>query len=285
MDNRLAVDRADLTPLLRQRPARDPAVVLGPVLLRGPKAVHVVRRAGADRSYEMGVREHFVLSRLDGTRTLAEIGQEYAAHFGRVLGERGWGQLLGLLGSRQLLAGSARPAPTPARGTRYAPEPEGPRSIGRMMGTTRFADPTTLLDRAHRAFRWLFTPWLLVPLVIVVVVMEVLLATRLPLLWDQARVLRTNPELIMFDIGLLWVSSGLHELAHGVVARHVGGGASEIGMRWGFAFYCKVEDVLLVSSRWRRCSCCRSPRCGGGCPIPSPGAPSPDCCCSAARGR
>jgi ABC-type multidrug transport system ATPase subunit len=54
----------------------------------------------------------------------------------------------------------------------------------------------------------------------------------------------------------LWLSSGLHELAHGLVAKRFGGDATAIGMRWRLPFfvyfYCKVEDVELFGPRRHR---------------------------------
>jgi putative peptide zinc metalloprotease protein len=234
------------------RPARDPALRLGPALWRGPRAVHVISAGGAAPSYELGPREHFVLSRLDGQATLTEIGAEYAEQFGRRLGDAAWGQLLGLFGGRGLLdAGPNRRRPAqPPRPSSSAETPPEQRFRG--LATARLADPSALLDKLHRRLRWLCTPYALVPLTVLVLALLVLVGTHLPLLWAQAGSLRTHPELIVFDVGLLWLSSGLHELAHGLAARHFGGGAAEIGMRWGLAFYCQVQDVLLVPARRRR---------------------------------
>ena len=67
----------------------------------------------AGRTYELGPKEHFVLSQLDGVRTLGEIGRTYGQRFGARLGDAHWGTLLGLLGRRYLLAGAPTPAAAP----------------------------------------------------------------------------------------------------------------------------------------------------------------------------
>ncbi len=91
-----------------QAPARRADLALGPPLLRGAAPVHLVKDPRSGRRHELGPREHFVLSRLDGTATRDEIGAAYAAVFGRRLGDGAWGQLLGLFWSRDLLDTLAR---------------------------------------------------------------------------------------------------------------------------------------------------------------------------------
>ncbi|NEE56911.1 M50 family metallopeptidase, partial [Streptomyces sp. SID8455] len=66
------------------------------------------------------------------------------------------------------------------------------------------------------------------------------------------RELFTNPVLLTGAAILLWVSTALHELAHGVVARHYGGRVAEIGLRWrlpAVIMYCTVDNYLYLSGR------------------------------------
>ena len=93
-------------------PARRRDLVIGPALLSGPAAVHVIREPHTGRRYDLGAREHFVLSRLDGTSTREQIGTAYAAAFGRRLGDGAWAQLLGLFSARSLLEDNRAPAPS-----------------------------------------------------------------------------------------------------------------------------------------------------------------------------
>ncbi|MFH8980594.1 hypothetical protein [Streptomyces varsoviensis] len=241
--------------LLELRPARHPEIVVGPGLARGPRVLHLIKDRRVNRSYEVGAKEHFVISRLDGERTLAEIGTEYAGRFGRRLGEPGWRQLLGLLSARRLLVGNPPPEPAPEP----ASDPESaaaPKRGYRPMGTDiSFGDPSRLLGRAHRRLRFLYAPYALVPLLAVVVAMEAVLAARLPELLHQTHTLWRHPDLAMIVVGLLWVSSGLHELAHGLTSHHFGGGASEVGLRWRppMAYlYCRTEGTMLFGPRRHR---------------------------------
>ncbi|MFE3627822.1 peptidase M50, partial [Streptomyces goshikiensis] len=114
--------------LLGHRPALRPDVLLSAPLLNGPATVHLVKDPVSGASFEIGPKEFFLVSRLDGSRSLAEIGAAYAQAFGRRLGEGNWQQLLALLGTRRLLAGGAAPAPPPPppRAPGGAPPPRPP---------------------------------------------------------------------------------------------------------------------------------------------------------------
>lgn len=236
---------------LRQRIARHPDVVLGPALRCGPRIVHLVRHRGTRRDYEIGAKEHFVLARLDGTRTPDQIGAEYARTFERRLGDDNWRQLLTLLAGRWLLAGQALPAAEPE------PEATAPKSgRDRLRGELVFGDPTALLERAERRLRFLFSPYFLVPLLAAVVGMEIVLAAHFGEVWHHGtRALRAQPELAMLAFTLIWASTLLHELAHGLVCRRHGGRATEVGMRWNpplVYMYCKADDVLFFPARRHR---------------------------------
>jgi putative peptide zinc metalloprotease protein len=239
-------------PLLERRPACHPDVVLGPALRCGPRTVHLVRHRGTDRGYEIGVKEHFVLERLDGDRTLADIGTEYARTFGRRLAEGSWQQLLALLAGRNLLAGTDRPEQPPA------PQAQPPAAgrTGPLRGEVVFGDPTALLERAHRRLGFLFSAYFMLPLLALIAGMEVVLALHADELWHNGtRALRAQPELAMLAFSLVWASTGLHELAHGLTCRRFGGRATEVGMRWNLPLvymYCKADDVLLFPNRWHR---------------------------------
>lgn len=236
--------------LLGQRPRLHPDVLVGAATRRGPDVLHLVRR-GAGPQFEVGAKEHFLLSRLDGGRTLAEIGAEYAVAFGRRLGEAQWRHLLQLLSARRLLDGT-EPA-VPAGDGAASP---GVRRSGLASGTIRlFSDPARYVERWHRRLAPALSARVAVPVVGLVAAMEVLVAANLGQLWRETRELFTQPVLLLAVCTLLWVSMALHELAHGVVARRYGGRVSEIGIRWHLPLvimYCEVENYAYLRSRRHR---------------------------------
>ena len=245
--------------LLEQRPKRRPELLIGPRLTRGAVPIHVVKDPDSGRMHELGAREYFVLSRLDGEQTLEQIGDAYLETFHRRLGEGSWYQLLTLLANRRLLEGVPEPAADAAAAKAAAAESDddAPGGKGRtwiqgtlMQGRVVFSDnPGPLIERAHLWLRPLLRPAVLAPVLAAVTGMEIYLATRLPDLSRDARNFFHQPQLAAIVMALLWCSVGLHELSHGLAGRHFGARPTEIGIKWLFpvnALYCRVEDVTLL---------------------------------------
>ncbi|MFF3827454.1 metalloprotease [Streptomyces griseus] len=245
--------------LTSYRPALRPRVLLSDPLLDGAATVHLIKDAETGNSFKVGPKEHFLIVRMDGERSLGEIGEEYAGAYGRRLGDAHWRQLLSLLGAKGLLAGaparSPATGPAPGASAPAAPTPvPEPRTLLRgSLPLVADADATTA--RLHRAFGFLLAPPLLVPLLALVLAMEAVVAARSGELLLAAKGLLANPVLLTGTAVLLWVSTALHELAHGVTARHYGGRVAEIGLRWrlpAVIMYCTVDDYLYFGTRRHR---------------------------------
>ncbi|MFJ9887378.1 metalloprotease [Streptomyces sp. NPDC091287] len=249
--------------LTSYRPALRPRVLLSDPLLDGAATVHLIKDAESGNSFKVGPKEHFLIARMDGQRSLGEIGEEYAGAYGRRLGDAHWKQLLALLGAKGLLAGA--PARTAAPGAlTAAPAPEVPAAAPAPVPEKRtllrgslplVADADATTARLHRAFGFLLAPLAMVPLLALVLAMETVVVARSGELLLAVRQLLTNPVLLTGTAILLWVSTALHELAHGVVARHYGGRVAEIGLRWrlpAVIMYCTVDDYLYLGTRRHR---------------------------------
>ncbi|MFD8204816.1 metalloprotease [Streptomyces sp. NPDC059695] len=226
------------------RPALRPGVLLGPPLLRGPRTVHLVRHPVTGAAFEVGVKEHFLMARLDGTRNLDDLVPLYAQRFGRRLGEEHWNRLLGLLGTRGLLVGAPDPASP-------APAPRRPNSFWR--GTRPMvADADATTARLHRVLRPVLRPAVQLPLLAAVLALVGALAWRSGELLDGTAETVRQPFALMGVALFLWASITLHELAHGVAAQHYGGHVAEIGLRWRFPaalLYCTVDNYLFLPGR------------------------------------
>jgi putative peptide zinc metalloprotease protein len=234
-----ATDRAG------HRPALLPRVLVSGATLRGPRSVHLIKDPVGGRSFEVGPKEHFLIARLDGTRSLEEIGAAYAREYGRRLGDAHWHRLLGMLASRGLLVGAPEAAPAPA-----ADAPERNTLLrGRL---AMVADAEATAKKLHRLFGFLLAvPWM-VPLGLLVVAMEVHLALGAGDLVDGTVALFGHPGMFALVAVLLWLSTALHELAHGVVAWHYGGRVTDIGLRWRLPvaiMYCTVDNYLYLRHR------------------------------------
>ncbi|MES5823115.1 site-2 protease family protein [Streptomyces sp. RG80] len=248
---------ASVASVERYRPELRPEVRVSDELLLGDGVVHLIKNTESGQSFKVGTREHFLISRMDGSRSLEEIGAEYAGRYGRRLSDANWQQVLRMLGTRGLLAGAPAAAPAPDSASEAAETGKEPaEERGLLRGTLPLvADADATAGRLHRAAGFLLSRWWMVPLLTLVAVMEAVLVWRADELVLATRETFTNPVLLTATGALLWLSTALHELAHGVVAKHYGGRVSEIGLRWrlpSVIMYCTVDNYLYLPTRWAR---------------------------------
>lgn len=247
------------TALLESRPARRADLRISPPTLRGTAQVRLIKDPVSGRRYEVRAKEYFVLERLDGQRTLAEIGEQYAGRFGARLGEPQWRQLLRLLYGRGLMADA--PAPPPARppaSASAAPssasqqQPPAKRST-LLSGTVRLvSDAPAFIERAYRLTTAVRRPAVLAAIAVALAAMLGDLAANVGELGRDTTALIRQPALLLAVLTLLWASQALHEIGHGVAGRSFGADVSEIGLRWHWGtvlMYCRVEDVPFLPRR------------------------------------
>ncbi|MFG2111910.1 metalloprotease [Streptomyces sp. NPDC048718] len=223
------------------RPEMRPGVVIGPAVLRGPRTVHLVKHPVSGATFEIGPKEQFVLSLLDGTRGQDDVVAAYAERFRLRLPDEQWIRLLGLLGARGLLAGAPDPAPP-------EPAPAEPNTFWKGTRST-VSDAHRTASRLHRILSPFLGAWLQVPLVLASLVMIVAVLADPPAFWDGMLDLVTRPLVFVPFAVFLWFSICLHELAHGIAARRYGGVVTEIGLRWRFPtmmMYCTVDNYLFL---------------------------------------
>jgi len=236
---------------LTARPALREDVVLGPGLRSGGTVVHHVKDPSTGWFYRIGPREYFIMARLDGDHTLADIATEYLAAFDRRLAQEHWTQIFTMLGGRRLLAGTDDPAGLARLADAHAARSKEDRSP--MRRRVALFHPDAWCAATARRLRWAYTAWFVVPALLAVVALEVFVATHLPALAADAH----GSLWASVPIGLagLWAITALHEAAHGVTCKHFGGTVPEIGVMWRFpmvAPYCKTDDVVLFHRRHAR---------------------------------
>lgn len=242
-----AVELAAARPVLRGD------LVLGPAVRDGAGWTHTIKDPRTSWYFQVGPREFFIISRLDGQRSLGDIGREYAARFGRRLAESHWQQILGMLAARHLLTGTddeasiARMAEAGRRQRRGTPT----------LLHRRFslADPDRLFSRLEPWLRPLFSRWFVLPALTAALAAEIAMAFSGRALYQQVRADWHYPPAWIGYVTVMWLGLVLHEIAHGVTSKHFSGASSEIGILWRFPFlapYCKADDVLLFPNRWYR---------------------------------
>ncbi|MFJ6195520.1 hypothetical protein [Micromonospora sp. NPDC092111] len=231
-----------------RQPRLRPEIVLGPGQRRGEGVVHHVKDPLTGWFYRIGPREHFLLSRMDGTRSLDDLGADYAETFGRRLGPESWQQLFGMLYKRQLLAGATDDEAL-ARLTASAAENAERAKRGPLQARFPLFDPDALFQRVGPRLSGLFHRGFVVPALAAVLALAGYVAYAWPQLTDAAFAGRRGPLPVVLGVLVAWAIIFLHECAHGLTCWHFGGRAKEIGLMWRFpmlAPYCKVDDVVLL---------------------------------------
>ncbi|MFI6266590.1 hypothetical protein [Micromonospora sp. NPDC051006] len=235
------------------RPRLRAGVVLGPGQWRSGKLVHHVKDRETGWFYRIGPREHFLLSRMDGTRSLDDLAAEYATTYRRALGPENWQQIFGMLQKRQLLDGAADPA-TIARLTATAAEGAARNRRGPLSARFPLFDPDRLFGRLLPWLRPVFSWAFVLPALLAVLLVAGYVALHLPdLIGGVGGGHRPLAEIVA-SVAITWVIVLLHECAHGLTCRHFGGRVTEIGVMWRFplvAPYCKVDDIVLFTPRQR----------------------------------
>ncbi len=245
------VSPTDFKPLLRAD------IIFGPPQLSYGATTYYMKDGYTQWFYRIGAKEYFVVSRMDGSRTLAEIGAEYEAAFGRRLDQRSWARLFKLLETRQLLSDSARPADL-EKLKQEATQHRKSDHNGLFHWRLKLVNPDTLLDRLLPWFRFAFSPVFVVPALAVILALEVFVLLHLQALASDVQAsIHGNTTVLLFasSFALFWLIAVLHEIAHGLTCKRFGGSVREMGVVWrylSFFPYCKLDDIVLFHNRWHR---------------------------------
>lgn len=235
------------------RPRLRPEVRVGPPLLEGDRVVHVVGDRDTGAFLRVGEREAFLLSRLGGEGSLAEIGADYARRFGRRLSTDHWDSLLATLAGRGLLVGADPALLERVRVSAEAARRARGRSLLRWRLPLRGA--VDLVPAVARAVGWMLAPLVAVPLTLAgaaVCGYAVLHWRELYAALTQASPLWSVSLVAVLAVGVVLCA---HEFGHGVACHRYGGRPTEIGLMWRLplvALYCKTdEQVLFPRARQR----------------------------------
>lgn len=254
----MAIPAPESAPSLENCPRIRPEIIFGPPLLSRGTTVYYMKDRATNWFYRIGVREYFLLSRMDGSRTLQQLSAEYAAQFGRQLNERSWQGLFQLMESRQLLSGASQSnlEALKRRATLRR------RAEGRSLFRWRFAllNPDALLEKCVPSISFVFHPLFLCLALAAIVGLEIFVLRHLGAI--MADLLATRTSSVIAPVTLLFVLLTLlfatcHEIAHGLACKRFGGSVPEMGIVWRYlAFfpYCSIDDVVLFHKRRHRIS-------------------------------
>lgn len=247
-----ALDISTLRPQLRSE------VVLGPAIVSRGASVHYMKDRLTNWFYRIGTREHFLLSRMDGSRTLQEIGAEYERYAGKYVSANEWKILLNMLEKRQLLTGSTTPAGVNA--LREAGQQKRRKGQRLFRARVVLLNPDAFLGKILPWLRFAFHPAFVSLALAAIVAFEIFFFSHLGLILKNVFIdvkagTMTSAWFISAVIALIAVTLVLHEFAHGLTCKRFGGSVQEMGIGWRYLSpfpYCKLDDVILFQNRWHR---------------------------------
>lgn len=229
-------------------------IVFGPPLRLGATTVYHLKDRFTNWFYRIGPREHFVFSRMDGSRSLRQISDEYAAEFHRPLNQQSWGNLFRIIEKRQMLAGAASSEKLEDWKKEAS---QKKREKGRGLLRRRFAllEPDRFLERLLPRVSFAFHPVFVITVLLCIVAMEIFVGINVKSIAQDLIAGYKNPWHILLFLLISWLAYAAHEFAHGLTCKRFGGSVSEIGIIWrylSFFPYCKIDDVLLFHKRRHR---------------------------------
>jgi len=237
------------------KPQLRAGVAFGPPLWNNGRRVYYVKDAVTQWFYRIGEKEHFLLSRMDGSRTLPEIEAEYSQAFHRRLQPASWLQIFALLHKRHLLDGDDDTLAELKRKALVQREAE--RRIFHKQRLVLFS-PDQMLTRMLPWLSFVYTPAFVGSALLAILAFEAFVIAQAPSLFTEVKHDIAGYSSIFFIVSIVllaWIFTLAHEFAHGLTCKYFGGSVSEIGlMRNGIYFlpYCKIDDALLFHNRWHR---------------------------------
>lgn len=239
------------------RPQLRTDIVFGPPMRSAGTTVYYIKDSLTSWFYRIGAKEYFLISKMDGTRTLEEIEAEYRSAFNRRLSPQSWGQIFGLLNKRFLLAGTAD-ADTLSMLKREGEKQRYQQGKKWYSRRWSLAHPDRFLEKILPWIRPAFHPAFVYPALVVVVALEVFFFFNMgtagaELLPGLMRYFSLPLVLLLCALGCIFLAA--HEIAHGLACKYFGGSIQEMGMMWKPPFlsaYCKIDDVVLFHNRWHR---------------------------------
>jgi len=239
--------------LPNDNPTVDPRVKVGPMEERAGRRYFLVKHAGTNRVFRIGEKEQFMLTCMNGTQDVDEIGRRYEARFLNRMTPASWEQLFALFRQRSLLISSS-PAPVsdslPSR--RFTTSREG-----LFEWKVRLTNPQAMLAQIEPKLRFLFRPAVLVVGLLLIIASEAWVGLHIHLIYSQlanaghGHWARIASYVIPFSI----VGLVLHELSHAMACQHLGGTVNDMGIIFryvSFYPYTRVDDVMFFHNRLDR---------------------------------
>ncbi len=200
----------------------------------------------------------------DGTRTPAEIREEYSRRLGGTAVD-----LSLILDYEEMLRGIEALEQSAAErnlqllskfaSLRHRSAKEKSEGFNVFFMLFKVFDPDRVLTRTVRYVRWLWRPTTVIVACLCFLFTIGVFATRFDTIWAQTLELYAFFKKPFWDFVQFWViltSIGcIHEFAHGYTTKMYGGEVHDMGIALLYftpAFYCDTTDSFLLTSKWQR---------------------------------
>jgi putative peptide zinc metalloprotease protein len=224
------------------------------------RTYYIVKDPVSLRYYRYSEQEQFLLSRMDGRRTLDEIRLDFEKEFRP---DRLDLPDLESFAQQLLMIGLAHPESPQADRQLYKRRQQHHRTQLLQLLTNilyipvPICDPDRLLGRMVRPLRWIFTtPFMLLS---VGVILGALLLVATHFETFLARLPASHEFLNWKTVVYLWAVYGvvkvIHEFGHGLSCKVFGGEVHQMGLLFlclAPCLYCDVSDAWTLPSKWRR---------------------------------
>ncbi len=235
-----------------------PELCFGPPVIGQGKTVHYIKDPQTNWFYQIGEKEYFLFTRMDGKHTLEELAQAYQETYGPSLNAQSWAGLFGLITARHLLV--AEDENTLEQRKAEAQQQKQAERNGLFRRHFSLLHPEAFLAKLHSVIRFAFHPAFLYSALILILITEGSFLWQLGSLLETVGTVRLgNPQqnihLLIPFIVIMWASIAIHETAHGLACKHFGGSVQEMGIAWRYLMffpYCQVDDIVLFPNRWHR---------------------------------
>jgi putative peptide zinc metalloprotease protein len=245
------------------RPAIRPDAVIRRVVQLG-EVKWVVKNPETTKYYNFEDDEWGLIALFDGTRTLAEVQEEYQDRFPRDKVEMSLVvEYFEMMREMDLLAQTVAEKNltllAKARTARQRAAEEKAEGFNPFFLLFHVLDPNRFLDRTVKYVRWIWTP----PVVAAGLVFAAWAFGVMLIHWDviwggtmELYALTTKPliDVLQFFFILTFIGA-IHEFAHAYAVKIYGGDVHDIGIALLYftpAFYCDTTDSVLFESKWHR---------------------------------
>lgn len=216
----------------------------------GEREFVVVKDPRSRRFFRMRPPEWWLVEQFNGLRTPDEVAAAFQLKFGARLEPEALSAFIVRLETLNVLESDRSEKASSALSER-----QGDSGLGRLLFIKLKAiDPDGWLGTWARRLRFLFRPWFW-PASLLLIASALVIVARYPadFQFSLAAMLTTHSiPLLVFTI---FVVIALHEVAHGLTCRHLGGQVHEMGFLLLYfqpCLYCDLSDAWMFKERWKK---------------------------------